>query len=69
MKKNGKLKKFLLLKIIGGKFNIKLNNLVRIKIKNSIIFLNFIIFQKLLKILYTISQKAITLKKNKITIT
>lgn len=50
MKKSGKLKIFLIIKVIEEKFNIGLNKLAEIKTRNSIIFLNLIILQKLLKI-------------------
>lgn len=49
-KKNKKLKIFLILEVIEKKFNIRLNRLAKIKTRNSIIYLDFIIFQKLLKI-------------------
>lgn len=51
MKKSESLKILLMLEIIEAKFNVGLNGRVVIKTQNDIIFLNFIIFQKLLRIL------------------
>lgn len=45
-----KLKKFLILGVIELKYNIRLNGLAGIKTGISIIFLDLIIFQKLLRI-------------------
>ena len=50
MKKSGKLKIFLMLKVIKEKFNIEFNRLAEMKTKNIMMLLDLIIFQKLLKI-------------------
>lgn len=66
IKKKKKLKKFLILKIIRKKFNIKLNRLIRIKIKKNIILIVIIIFQKLIKIFICNIPKNLNLKQIKI---
>lgn len=50
MKKNGKLKTFLMQKFFEKKFNIGSNKLARMKTKNNMILLDLMIFWKLLRI-------------------
>lgn len=56
MKKNEQLKKSLILKLIEEKFNIKLNESTKIKIKNSTIYLDLLIFRKLFMIFILVIQ-------------
>ena len=64
IKKRRKLKIFLILKVIKKKFNIELNGLAKMKIKNNVILLKLIILQKLLRIFIVIILISRKLKQN-----